>query len=157
MSIGERIRNKRIELGLTQDELAKKLGYASRSSVNKMENSRDLPLKKVQAMANALGVTPAYLMGWEEKEIYSPGVPGQVNLLNVPICSSDISINESNLIEALRQLNKVAPDEAESLYDIFTCIPTLPVELRKDIWEYSYLTIRKYHKEQMKKKSRDVL
>ena len=65
MNIGDRIRQKRIELGLTQDELAKKLGYASRSSVNKMEVARDLPLKKVTAMANALDVTPSYLMGWE--------------------------------------------------------------------------------------------
>jgi transcriptional regulator with XRE-family HTH domain len=68
MNIGDRIRQKRIELGLTQEELAKKLGYASRSSVNKMEVARDLPLKKVTAMANALDVTPSYLMGWEIKD-----------------------------------------------------------------------------------------
>lgn len=67
MSIGDRIRQRRIELDLTQEELAKRLGYASRSSVNKMETARDLPLKKVEAMAKALDVTPAYLMGWENE------------------------------------------------------------------------------------------
>lgn len=66
MTIGERIRLKREELGLTQDELAKKLGYKSRSSVNKIENSRELPLKKVKMMANILDCSPSYLMGWDD-------------------------------------------------------------------------------------------
>lgn len=66
MTVGDRIRIKREALGLTQDELSKKLGYKSRSSVNKMENSRELPLKKVEKMANVLGCSPAYLMGWDE-------------------------------------------------------------------------------------------
>lgn len=66
MTIGERIRLKREELGLTQDELAKKLGYKSRSSVNKIENSRELPLKKVRMMANILDCSPSYLMGWDD-------------------------------------------------------------------------------------------
>ena len=150
--MGDRIKERRLAMGYTQDELGALLGL-QKSAIAKYENGRVENIKRsiIAKMSKILECSPAYLMGWEEKEVYSPGVPGQVNLLNVPICSSDISINESNLIEALRQLNKVAPEETESLYDIFTCIPTLPVELRKDIWEYSYLTIRKYHKEQMKK------
>ena len=68
MNIGERIRNRREELGLTQDELAKKLGYKSRSSVNKVETSRELSNKKVRQYADALDCSPAYLMGWEEKD-----------------------------------------------------------------------------------------
>ena len=48
MNIGERIRNRREELGLTQEELAKKLGYKSRSSVNNVETSRELSNKKVR-------------------------------------------------------------------------------------------------------------
>ena len=71
MTIGERIKNRREELGLTQDEVAKKCGYKSRSSVNKIELSRDLPLKKVSIMAEALETTPAYLMGWEEEHNFS--------------------------------------------------------------------------------------
>ena len=67
MTVGERIRNRRIELGMSQDELAKKVGYKSRSSVNKIEMSRDLPLTKVQKMANALDVSPGFLMGWEDE------------------------------------------------------------------------------------------
>lgn len=66
MTIGQRIRMKREELGMTQEELATKLGYANRSSVNKVETSRELSLKKVKMYADALCTTPAYIMGWEE-------------------------------------------------------------------------------------------
>ena len=46
MNIGERIRKCRENLDMTQEELALKLGYKSRSSVNKVENSRELSIKK---------------------------------------------------------------------------------------------------------------
>ena len=69
MNIGQRIRNRRIELGLTQDEVAQKTGYKSRSSINKIECSRNLPLTKVEKMASALECSPSYLMGWEDEEI----------------------------------------------------------------------------------------
>lgn len=64
MTIGDRIKLKREEMGLTQEELAIKLGYKSRSSVNKVENSRELSNKKVIKYAEALNTTPSYLMGW---------------------------------------------------------------------------------------------
>lgn len=65
MNVGERIKQKRIEMNMTQDELAKKVGYKSRSSINKIELSRDLPLPKVEKVAKALDCSPSYLMGWE--------------------------------------------------------------------------------------------
>ena len=66
MTIGERIKQRRLELGMTQEELAKKAGYKSRSSVNKIELSRDLPLTKVKAVAKILECSPSYLLGWED-------------------------------------------------------------------------------------------
>lgn len=66
MTVGERIKAKRLELGMSQEELAKKCGYKSRSSINKIELERDLPLRKVEQLARALNTEPAYLMGWEE-------------------------------------------------------------------------------------------
>ena len=68
MTIGERIRQRRIELGMTQDELAKKAGYQSSSSINKLESARVLPSRKIELMAKALECSPAYLMGWSEEE-----------------------------------------------------------------------------------------
>ena len=69
MTIGERIREKRESLGMTQEELAIKLGYAGRSSVNKVENAKEVSMKKVKKYAEALDTSVAYLMGWEEPDI----------------------------------------------------------------------------------------
>ncbi|QUH28256.1 helix-turn-helix domain-containing protein [Vallitalea guaymasensis] len=67
MEIGERIKKRRKDLNMSQEELAFKLGYKSRSSINKIEKSgRDLPQSKIKTIADVLGVTPSYIMGWED-------------------------------------------------------------------------------------------
>lgn len=69
MTIGQRIKNRREELGLSQDELAKKLGYKSRTSINKLElGQRKIQMPKVKLIAEALSTTPEYIMGWEDKD-----------------------------------------------------------------------------------------
>lgn len=69
MTIYEKIRYLREKQGLSQQNLADKLGYKSRSTINKIElGLRDLSQSKVVAFAEALGVTPAYLMGWSDDE-----------------------------------------------------------------------------------------
>ena len=66
MEIGDRIKARREELGISQEELAKKVGYKSRSSVNKIEiDGRGLPQGKIVAFAKAL---QTYLMGWTAEE-----------------------------------------------------------------------------------------
>ena len=68
MKIGDRIKHRRIELDMSQDELARRLGYKSRSSINKIEkDASGLPQTKIAAIASALQTTPSYIMGWEEK------------------------------------------------------------------------------------------
>ena len=67
-SIYEKIKRRRIELGMTLQELADKVGYTNRSSIHLIENGkRDITQSQVEVFAKALNVTPAYLMGWEEK------------------------------------------------------------------------------------------
>ena len=66
LELYKRIRQRREQLAMSQDELAKRLGYKSRSSINKIEKGEnDIPQSKIVAFANALMVTPEYLMGWE--------------------------------------------------------------------------------------------
>ena len=63
MSIGKKIKEKRILLGLTQEELAHRLGYKSKSTINKIElGINDIPQSRVVEFANALNTTPAFLM-----------------------------------------------------------------------------------------------
>ena len=70
MTLGERIRNRRIELGLSQQELAERLGYKSKVSVSNAENDRDdMTTTRIEKYAKALNTTPADLMGWLDVEI----------------------------------------------------------------------------------------
>lgn len=69
MHIGEKIKERREQLQLTQDDLAKMLGYKSRSTINKIELGKtDITQSRIVAYAKALQTTPAYLMGWEQSE-----------------------------------------------------------------------------------------
>lgn len=82
MSIGSRIKKKRLELGLTQEDLANKLGYKSKSTINKIEmDINDIPQSKVVAFADALGTTIAYLMGWEDELPSHKDYSGVTNLI----------------------------------------------------------------------------
>lgn len=67
MTIGERIRTRRISLEMTIDELSEKLGK-NRATVYRYENNdiENLPVNIVEPLAKALHTTPAYLMGWED-------------------------------------------------------------------------------------------
>lgn len=69
MTIGDRIRLRREALKMSQEALAEKLGYKSRSSINKIElGQQNLTQSKIAAIAAALETTPSYIMGWKEEE-----------------------------------------------------------------------------------------
>lgn len=66
-TIGEKILHLRKQLGITQEELAKELGYKSKSTINKIEMGiNNIPQSKIAQFATALKTTPAELMGWED-------------------------------------------------------------------------------------------
>ena len=67
MTVGDRIRELRIKLGIQQIELAEKCGI-SKQTLYKYENNivTNIPSDKLELMAKYLNTSPAYLMGWEE-------------------------------------------------------------------------------------------
>ena len=68
-TIGERIKARREELGMSQDELAVKIGYKSRSSINKIElGGQQLTQRKVKAIADALKTDVNYVLGIDEDD-----------------------------------------------------------------------------------------
>ena len=86
-NMGQRIRDRRIALELTLDELGKRVGVGA-STVRKWETGyiKDMRSDKIQKVADALDVTPAYLMGWDESQSVSVeqvhtnnGLIGQAN------------------------------------------------------------------------------
>lgn len=65
LDLYKNIRERRIALGISQDELAKRIGYTSRTSIAKIEAGQvDIPQSKIEAFAAALQTTPAQLVGW---------------------------------------------------------------------------------------------
>lgn len=70
MTIGERIRARRKELGLSVDELAERLNK-NRATIYRYESNEieKLPTTVLEPLANALSVSPSYLMGWEDETV----------------------------------------------------------------------------------------
>ena len=68
-TIGSRIRQKRQELGMSVDELAARLGK-NRATVYRYESDdiENFPISIIGPLAEALQVSPAYLMGWIQTE-----------------------------------------------------------------------------------------
>lgn len=73
MTIGKRIKQLREDKGLTQEDIAKKIGVAIQT-IYKYENEivTNIPLDKLEKIAKALQTTPAYLMGWEKDAAPTP-------------------------------------------------------------------------------------
>lgn len=75
MALGENIKRARMKAQISQDELAKRLGYKSRSTIAKIESGEnDLTQKKVAAFAKALNVSIDFLMDGDSNENNSKGV-----------------------------------------------------------------------------------
>ena len=68
MKIGERIRQRRVELEWSQRDLAAKMGY-NHSTITRIETGKiDISQSKVVQFSEVLGVSVAYLMGWIDEE-----------------------------------------------------------------------------------------
>ena len=68
MTIGQRIKQRREELQMSQEELAHMVGYKSRSSINKIElDIQQLTQRKIKVMAKALKTTENFILGVDEE------------------------------------------------------------------------------------------
>lgn len=73
MTVGERIKSLREKQGMTLEELGSKVGVG-KSTVRKWENGmiENMRRDKIAKLASALGVTPLYLMGWDDQKAPLP-------------------------------------------------------------------------------------
>jgi transcriptional regulator with XRE-family HTH domain len=68
MRIGERIKQRRMELGWSQRDLARKMGYSDNSTLARIEQGKvDVYQGKIEQFSEVLGVSIAYLMDWKEE------------------------------------------------------------------------------------------
>lgn len=68
MTVGDRIKQRRYDLGMTQAELAKRCN-TTYQAISKYENNliNDIPRKKLAVIAAALDCSPAFLLGFPDE------------------------------------------------------------------------------------------
>lgn len=109
MTLYERIRHRREQLGISQGQLAEELGYTNRSTIAKIESGKnDITQSKIVAFAHALSTTPQYLMGWTDDPYDYDNDPNGV-LAEIPG-------------NAYRELVKLHPDDPEGVWHAWQAI-----------------------------------
>ena len=106
MGLKENIKSKRLQRGLTLEDVAVHLGI-SRQTVQKYESGvvSNIPSDKIEKIAGLLNTTPAHLMGWDDNaEKEKPATEGD-----------ELSENQRILTEFVKTLTD---DEAVKVYHI---------------------------------------
>lgn len=99
MTIGERIKQRRLEIGLSVDQLADLIGK-NRATIYRYESNEigKFPLDILYPLAEALRTSPAYLMGWEESTLPTNIIPmpemRKIPLLGRIACGAPILAEE---------------------------------------------------------------
>lgn len=111
-NIGEKIRNRRTELEMTQQELAERMGYKHKSSINKIElGMTDVTIDQAELFADVLDVPISYLMGWtEEQDDY---------YINEETAALAQQIYEDKELRALFDAARdISPEDMKTLYSV---------------------------------------
>lgn len=110
MKIGGKIKLRRIDLGWSLQELADRMGYANKSTIARVESGKiDPPQSKVVKFAEVLGVSIAYLMGWDEEQEQKEN----------PLKNEGISVKRQALIDFA---NSVPEEKAELVLRVMKSI-----------------------------------
>lgn len=107
VTVGDRIRKQREQLGISQTELAEKVKI-SKQTLYKYETNiiTNIPSNKIEDISKVLKISPAELMGWVENNLTSD------NAHLIPDILSDTILVEH--IKKLRNLNK---EHQQTIYD----------------------------------------
>lgn len=86
MTVGERLKRRRKELGMSAEAVAEKLG-CSPSTVYRYENGEinKMGIDKLKPIAEAINTSPAYLMGWEDEETLPANVSRIEPMQRIPL------------------------------------------------------------------------
>lgn len=86
MTVGERLKRRRKDLGMSAEAVAEKLG-CSPSTVYRYENGEinKMGIDKLKPIAEAINTSPAYLMGWEDEEALPANVSRIEPMQKIPL------------------------------------------------------------------------
>lgn len=69
VAMGKRIRARREQIGMTQDELAARLGFKGKGSISRIESGEnEIKSSMIPKLADILETSVAHLMGWQDAE-----------------------------------------------------------------------------------------
>ena len=115
-SIGTRIMERRKQLGWTQDDLAIRMGYKTKSAINKIElGINDVSQSKVVKFAEVLGVSVAYLMDWEETRKKNDVLSDIILKMN----------EDAELLEMVEALSKLGFEKREAVKSVLNAFATI--------------------------------
>lgn len=99
MTIGQRIKARRKELGLSAEYVASRLGK-NRATVYRYENDdiKDLPITILEPLASILRTTPADLMGFKDQKD--------------PVYPYTLRLDETRLLSYYNKLNDIGMEKA---------------------------------------------
>lgn len=110
MILNERIKERRIELGMTLEEVAQRVGV-SRQTIQRYESGViNIPSDKLISISMALSIDPGYLMGW--KELHGKSSKPPLPVFDYPYVSESISAGMLENVDALMELPTMSVPDA---------------------------------------------
>ena len=111
MTVATRIKERRNELGWSQRELASRMGYASNTTVAKIEQGTvDVSGDRLEQFAKVLGVSVAHLMGLEQIQKKNDQLVRLVTRMR----------KDEKFAEAVKMLDELDEDKYENVFQILT-------------------------------------
>lgn len=110
MTVGARLRSRRKQLGFSAEYIAERLG-CSPATVYRWENGdiEKMPIDSIVPVAAVLGVTPAYLLGWEDINAEQL-TDGELSEVKRSLIQFALSLTDEQAALALRVLRSIAED-----------------------------------------------
>ena len=116
MTVGDRIRKHRELSGISQTDLAEKIGV-SKQTLYKYEKNviTNIPSDKIEEISKVLNVSESCLMGWENKEI---------ELINKEEKGKSLAklIANENMLDAVVKLSKLQPEDKEMVVNLINSL-----------------------------------
>lgn len=148
LELYKNIKRIREEKGMSQEELARLVGFKSRSSINKIEMGvNDITQSKLVAIANALGVSPGELMGSDDPASSAPPAPQKSD--GLPELNArderDIERDLEDMLHSVAQADYKAPGDEEDTEALRAALRVAMIQAKRTA-KKKY-TPRKYRKD----------
>lgn len=143
MTIGERIRARRKELGLSVDDLAQKLGK-NRATIYRYESNEieNLPTTILEPLARALLTTPAALMGWDQRSLDGHESKSNRKIARIPVLGRVATGVPIEAIEHVEDYEEMYIPTAEDPHDYFA-LRIVGHSMEPRIWDGDIVIVRK--------------